>query len=153
MSTRKAFDFDAALKDLFQRDRPTLLRRLTGGVGVKEFLNVELPRVQQRRVDLLISLTDGSLLHIEFQSAPDPSMRYRMLEYWWLIKRRFERPLRQVVLMVGKDSADEGQLQEDSLRFQYEVISVRQIDAESLIATAIVETWRWRCWRTAAKNG
>jgi hypothetical protein len=30
----KAFDFDATLKDLFQRDRPTLLRRLSHGVRV-----------------------------------------------------------------------------------------------------------------------
>jgi hypothetical protein len=53
---RQSVNFDATLKDLFQRERLTLLQRLSGGVPVKEFLNVELPKVQQRRVDLLIAL-------------------------------------------------------------------------------------------------
>jgi hypothetical protein len=80
--TEARHDFDATLKDLFQRDRPTLLRRLCRGVPVKEFLNVELPRVSQRRVDLLLSLADGSLLHIEFQTSARWNIPYRMLEYW-----------------------------------------------------------------------
>ena len=101
----KAFDFDATLKDLFQQDRPTLLGRLTHGVAIREFLNVELPKVQQRRVDLLIALADDTLLHVEFQSAHDRQIAYRMLEYRVLIQRRFARPLRQVVLFVGKGAA------------------------------------------------
>ena len=95
---KNGFDFDGTLKDVFQQDRPTLLNRLTGGVAVKEFLNVELPKVQQRRVDLVLSLEDGKILHIEFQSENDRFMPYRMVEYWSLIKRTFKRPLRQVVL-------------------------------------------------------
>jgi hypothetical protein len=133
----KAFDFDATLKDLFQRDRPTLLRRLSHGVRVKGFLslNVELPRVEQRRVDLLVSLADNSLLHVEFQSARDPAMPYRMLEYWLLIKRHFQRPLGQAVLMVGEAAGGASDFEEDGLRFQYEIIELRKIDAKELIQT------------------
>jgi hypothetical protein len=131
----KAFDFDATLKDLFQRDRPTLLRRLSRGIRVTGFLNVELTRVEQRRVDLLVSLADGSLLHIEFQSARDPAMSYRMLEYWLLIKRQFQRPLRQAVLMVGHAAGGAGDFEVDDLRFHYEIIELQKVDAEELIQT------------------
>ena len=40
---KRRFDFDGALKELFERDRPLLLEKLTGGIAVKAFLNVELP--------------------------------------------------------------------------------------------------------------
>jgi hypothetical protein len=131
---KDGFDFDGALKELFQQDRPTLLNRLTGGVAVKEFLNVELPRVQARRVDLLLSLEDGTIVHIEFQSTNDRSMAYRMVEYWSLIKRRFQQPLRQVVLYVGQARlAIPRGLEEDRLQFGYDVVDIRAIDAGALI--------------------
>jgi hypothetical protein len=38
--------------------------------------------VRQRRVDLVIALADGSLLYVEFQSAHDRHIGYRMMEYW-----------------------------------------------------------------------
>src|SRR5580658_8021936 len=129
----RRLDFDGTLTELFQQDRPTLLGRLTQGVRIREFLNVELAKVQQRRVDLLAALADGTVLHVEFQSTGDSHMAYRMLEYWALVKRRFRRPLRQVVLFVGRGAAriPDG-IQEDGLSFRYEVIDLREIQAEDL---------------------
>lgn len=68
MRRAKRFDFDGALKELLQKQPSVFLDKLTGGVAVQEFLNVELPRVQQRKVDLLLRLVDGTLLHIESQT-------------------------------------------------------------------------------------
>lgn len=61
--------YDLVVKDLFQRDHPSLLDRLTGGLAVREVLNVELARVEERRADLVLLLADGTILHIEFQSS------------------------------------------------------------------------------------
>jgi predicted transposase YdaD len=133
--TEARVDFDATLKDLFQRDRPTLLRRLCRGVPVKEFLNVELPRVSQRRVDLLLSLADGSLLHIEFQTSARRNIPYRMLEYWGLIKGRFHRPLRQAVVFAAPGRWGHGELVEDGVRFEYETLGLADLDAKALIET------------------
>jgi hypothetical protein len=59
-----------------------------------------------------------------------------MLEYWSLIKRRFRRPLRQAVLFVGQSGAPiPDRLEEDRLRFEYNVIDLRQIEAESPLRT------------------
>jgi predicted transposase YdaD len=130
------FDFDGTLKELFQQDRPTLLGRLTRGIAIKEFVNVELPKVQQRRVDLLIALADGTLLHVEFQSARDRHIAYRMLEYRALIQRRYARPLRQMLLFVGKGAArpPDG-IRQAGLSFRYEVMDLREIQADELIRT------------------
>jgi len=54
---------------------------------------------------LLIALADGSLLYVEFQSTHDQHIAYRMMEYGTLIKRRYRRPLRQVVVFVGRARA------------------------------------------------
>ncbi len=40
------FAYDRVLKDLFQTDHPTLLELLTGGVSVKEFLNIRHPDLE-----------------------------------------------------------------------------------------------------------
>ena len=63
---------------MFFRDRPTLLNRLTGGVAVKESLNVEFPTVLQRRCDLLFLLETGILFLLDFQSNNDPRMPGRV---------------------------------------------------------------------------
>ena len=130
----RRFDFDGALKELFQRDCPELLRRLTGGREVKKFLTVELPRVHARRVDLVLLLDDGSILHIELQSRKDAKMAYRMAEYWLLLTRLYGLRVRQVVLYVGQGRPPKAaRLELDNFRFECPVVDIRQIDAEELI--------------------
>ena len=53
--------YDLVVKDLFQRDHPSLLDQLTAGVAVREVLNVELARVEERRADLVFSLADRTI--------------------------------------------------------------------------------------------
>ena len=66
---KQASKFDLVVKDLFQPDHPSLLDELTRGVAVRAVLNVELARVEERRADLVLLLAEGTILHIEFQSA------------------------------------------------------------------------------------
>ena len=130
----KRFDFDGALKELFQRDPPWLLRYLTGGVPVKEFLNVEVSKVHSRRVDLVLLLAGDTILHVELQSRHDPNMAYRMAEYWIVLRRRYGLPMKQVVLYVGQGRPGLAvRLDEENFRFQCPVVYIRRIDAEDLI--------------------
>ena len=55
-------EFDATLKEFFQQQPTSLLLELTGGVPVVEFLNVELPSVQERRLDSVLPLEDETML-------------------------------------------------------------------------------------------
>lgn len=132
---RDGFDFDGALKDLFQQDRPGLLDRLTGGVAVLEFLNVELPRIQERRVDLLLLLADGSILHLEFQSKNHAEMAYRMAMYHLLLAQRYRgRPMRHVVLYVGQARMRMARrLDTGPLQFTFELMDIREIESADLL--------------------
>ncbi len=90
--------YDLVVKDLFQRDHPSLLDQLTAGVAVREVLSVELARVEERRADLVLLLADGTILHIEFQSGNDKNMPYREGIYCLLLGQKYRRRVRQVVL-------------------------------------------------------
>lgn len=72
------FDIDAALKHLFALGPTFVMERMSGGVAVREYLNLELPAVLKRRVDMLARLVDESILHVEFQCRNDTRMGKRM---------------------------------------------------------------------------
>ena len=119
-------NFDGAVKDLFETDVPSLLTKLAGGVKIRAFLNVEFPKVRDRRVDLVVLLEDGTILHVEIQSTHDGEIAYRLLEYYAVVKRRHKRPMRQVLLYVGQGKLRmPGRFDEDGNLFQWEVVDIR----------------------------
>jgi predicted transposase/invertase (TIGR01784 family) len=90
---------DATLKLLFQQSEGGALLQLTG-VTVERWLNVELPRAQNPRVDLLGETHEGELVHVEFQSSNDRTMAHRMAEYYLAIYRQLNRYPRQTLIFV-----------------------------------------------------
>ena len=126
--------YDLVVKDLFQRDHPSLLDQLTAGVAVQEVLSVELARVEERRADLVLSLADGTLLHIEFQSGNDRDMPSRAGIYCLLLGQKYRRRVRQVVLYMGQakmrmeDHADLGET-----KSAYTLMDIRELDAGQLM--------------------
>jgi hypothetical protein len=93
--------YDAVVRDLFQKDHPSLLDQLTGGVRIKAFLNIDLAKVLERCADLVLLLEDKTVLHIEFQSANDKDMAYRAGIYCVLLGHKYRCRVRQVVLYIG----------------------------------------------------
>jgi hypothetical protein len=75
-------EYDTALKALLVGSANSVLEQIAG-VRVARWLNVELPQVQQTRVDLLGESADDEreLLHVELQSTNDPQIGLRMAEY------------------------------------------------------------------------
>ena len=128
--------YDLVVKDLFQRDHPSLLDRLTGGKAVRAVLSVELARVEERRADLVLLLSDRTILHIEFQSSNDKNMPYRMGIYCLLLGQKYRLRVRQVVLYVGsarmrmEDHVDLGET-----KAAYTLMEIREIDARELIGS------------------
>ncbi len=72
-------DYDISLKLLLRSSGSGLLRTLTG-VEVIDWLDIEMPAIQNTRVDLLGQTATGDLIHIELQSTNDATMPLRMLE-------------------------------------------------------------------------
>ena len=129
--------YDAVLKDLFVQDRPAVLEILTGGIPVREFLNVEFPIILEQRADLVLRLDDGSIKHIEFQSRNDDEMAYREGIYGIMIARMY-RPARvsQTVLYFGIEEMNMvDHLDLGEIKTGYQLMDIRDLDAESLIRT------------------
>jgi len=133
---KDASKYDLVIKDLFQRDHPSLLEQLTAGVAVREVLSIELARVEERRADLVLLLAYGAILHIEFQSGNDKDMPYREGIYCLLLSQKYRRRVRQVVLYVGQakmrmeDHVDLGET-----KFAYTLMDIREMNARKLIAS------------------
>jgi len=99
-------EYDVALKMLL-RGTAKLTMREVAGLAVENWLDVELPKVQNQRVDLLgetAAAPSGGrgLIHVELQSANDAVMALRMAEYCLSIYRLFGQFPRQMLLYVGE---------------------------------------------------
>ena len=131
---KEYFVQDRVLKDLFQKDRPSLTEQLTGGLHVREFLNVEFHEVLERRADLVARLEDDSLFHFEIQGQNDNDICYRMGIYCLMISQQYRGPVNQVVLYVGEPKLRmTPDLDAGSTKVSFRLIDIREIDAETLL--------------------
>ncbi len=129
-------DYDVTLKLLLQGSAPLALRELTG-TTVTKWLDVELPKVQNLRLDLLGETADGGLVHLELQSSNDVGMPLRMAEYCLGIFRLFRRFPRQIVIYVGQPQMRmDRELRDVDVFFQYRLIDIRALDGNLLLESA-----------------
>jgi hypothetical protein len=126
-------EYDVALKVLLQSPARSTLSELTGMV-IAKWLDVELPRVQNLRLDLLGETVDRELLHLELQSTNNSAMALRMAEYCLGVYRLLGRFPRQVLLYVGEAPLRMPTvLRGGGLDFSYEAVDLRNLDGEALL--------------------
>ncbi|MBE8994695.1 Rpn family recombination-promoting nuclease/putative transposase [Microcystis aeruginosa] len=90
------------------------------------------------RADALILLeSDTMILHLEFQTDPDPKMSFRMLDYRTRVYRRFpKKTMRQVVIYLKETSSplvQENAFILPNTRHEYEVLRLWEIPAEEML--------------------
>ena len=125
--------YDVALKLLLQGSARLTIRELTG-TSVEKWLDVELPKVQNLRLDLLGQTAEGDLVHLELQSGNEAAMPLRMAEYSLGVFRLFGRFPRQVLLYVGGPPMRmENELRGASVLFQYRLLDIRDLDRKSVV--------------------
>src|ERR1700685_3273860 len=93
-------EYDRALKHIITRPGTSILMELTGASSLK-WINVEAPKVSNRRVDLLGELPDWNLGHSELRSRKEKDFPMRMAEYLFGIGPQYGRLPRQVAVYVG----------------------------------------------------
>jgi hypothetical protein len=126
-------EYDVALKLLLQGSASLTMRELTGTV-VAKWLDVELPKVQNLRLDLLGETVDGGLIHLELQSSNDAAMPFRMVEYCLGVHRLFGQFPLQILLYVGEAPMRmENALRGPGLLFEYRLIDIRKLDGDRLL--------------------
>jgi predicted transposase YdaD len=129
-----ANNYDATVKELLNKAEEAL--RQLGLAPVVQWLNVELPRAQNPRVDLLGWTASGELVHIELQSHNDPEMALRMAEYALAILRQYKQYPHQLVVFLGQGKLNmESGLTTRGFAFHYDLVDVRQLDGQKLLAS------------------
>jgi hypothetical protein len=118
---------------LLQGHARLTIGQLTGTV-VAKWLDVELPKVQNLRLDLLGETVDRNLVHLELQSGNDSAMPLRMAEYCLGVFRLFGRFPRQVLLYVGEAPLRMAtKLCGGGLSFDYEAVDIRSLNGDLLL--------------------
>jgi predicted transposase YdaD len=131
--------FDTTLKEIFQRPPQRLLQMLIGGEAV-EMLTIEFPAVSMRRADLVVRLSSGRIYHLELQAENDEKMILRMLEYYFYIRRFYGQAPIQQVLYVGKARMTmDAEINDEMLKYKYQIIDIRELDGEPLLASESLE--------------
>jgi hypothetical protein len=128
-------EYDITLKLLLRGSAGMAFQALTGGL-VERWLDIELPKMQNPRMDLLGELTDGGLLHLELQSGNDSEMPLCIAEYALGVYRRFNRFPRQIVLYVGEPVLRmQPGLTGACFSFSYELRDFRDLDGDGLLGS------------------
>jgi hypothetical protein len=125
--------YDVALKVLLQSQARRTISELTG-TTIAKWLDVELPKVQNLRLDLLGETVGDELIHLELQSGNDAGMPLRMAEYCLGVFRLFGRFPRQVLLYVGEAPLRMAtKLRGGGLSFHYRAVDIRRLDGDRLL--------------------
>jgi len=129
-------DWDTTLKLLITESANRVLPVVRDAGGIKRWLNVELPKTQNRRVDLLADTPAGTLIHIEIQSRNWRKMPLRMIEYGAAILRRYDRYPLQVVIYAGNEPLRMPTvLHTPGFEFRFEIVDLRALDGNPLLAS------------------
>lgn len=137
--------FDATLKDLVQAYAADWLAVLDEPPsGPVEVLTPDLSTLTAFS-DIVLRVGDW-LLHLDFQSGPDPDLPRRILLYNALLHERYGLPVHSVVVLL-RPRADRGDLngtvkyavrpERGRLDFAFEVVRLWQVPVERLLASGL----------------
>jgi len=125
---QQASQYDKIIKENLEVTLPVMIRDVLH-LDIRE--SVELPddiqHTKERKPDLLKKITDSKgntyILHLEFQHTDEKKMIYRMADYYIMLMRKYELPIKQYLIFL-KDSVPEmpSQIQTENLRFEFALI-------------------------------
>ena len=98
-----------------------------------EIIREKFQQTKEKEADVLRIITDPSgqkfILHLEFQVDDYSKMIYRMIDYWGLLKSKYQLPVKQFVIYIGSGSPNmKTVLAEDDNYFQYQLVNITQFD-------------------------
>ena len=115
------------------------------GFEIKEAsepLNIELQKIEEKQADFVSKIVDLNnkeyILHIEFQVSNHKDMYFRMLRYLTELHKRYNLPIIQLVIYLGKDKMS----MEDSINFscydtkidyRYKLVNISTLNCEDFI--------------------
>jgi len=131
--------FDAVCKFLVETFSEDFARWLLGeAVSLTELSPSEL-LLEPIRADVLLLQSEQRVLHLEFQTQSDPTMPFRMLDYWVRLHRRLPgRDIRQVVIYLLPSTSQwvyQATFEQGSTRHRFEVIRLWEQPTETFLTS------------------
>jgi predicted transposase YdaD len=126
--------YDKIVKENIDSIIPALMNSVLGFQVVESVVIEEkLQQTKEKEADVLRIITDPSgrkfILHLEFQVDDYSKMVYRMIDYWGLLKSKYNLNIRQFVIFIGnKQPKMKTVLSEDGNYFQFQLINITQFD-------------------------
>jgi predicted transposase YdaD len=126
--------YDKILKENLEAIIPGLMENVLGIVPIaSEELPDDIQHTKERKPDVLKKITDVQnntyVLHLEFQVADEPEMVYRMAEYYIMLERKYQLPIRQFVIFLGSKTPQMvTRLDRANLKFDFPLISFAALD-------------------------
>jgi predicted transposase/invertase (TIGR01784 family) len=123
------------LAESFPADFATWL--LGEAVTLTKLSPTELSLEPIRADSLILLSSDRVILHLEFQTQPDPTMPFRMADYRIRLLRRFpDKEIRQIVIYLkpsGSDLVFQSVYEVPGLRAEFEVIRIWEQPTEPFL--------------------
>ncbi len=138
-------DYDKILKENIATVFLPLAEKYLGiRIGKTEELKDKLQTTIEKEPDFIrVVETDGGekfILQLEFQSMDEEGMVYRMQEYYGLLRRKYQLPVRQFVVYLGrKPSKMQTRLAPDEVFEGFTLTSLRDYSYERLVASDVPE--------------
>lgn len=131
---RQTNQYDKIFRENIEAALPSLMKNLLGIEAVEmEELPDDIQHTKERKPDFLkrITNTQGEIfvLQIEFQVVDEPTMIYRMLDYYAMLTRKYLLPIEQYVIFLGQKKPQmPSQLEQKTLSYHYNLINIAAID-------------------------
>lgn len=126
--------YDKIVKENIDSIIPALMNSVLG-FQVKEafVIKEKLQQTKEKEADALRIITDPAgqkfILHLEFQVDDYSKMVYRMLDYWGLLKAKYQLPIKQFVIFIGSNEPKMTTfISEDGNYFQFQLINITRFD-------------------------
>ena len=133
-SKQEGNQYDKIVKENIESIIPALMNSILGfNVQESVIIKEKLQQTKEKEADALRIVTDPIgqkfILHLEFQVDDYSKMIYRMIDYWALLKSKYQFPVRQYVIFIGSGEPKmKNVLSEDGNYFQYQLINITQFD-------------------------
>ncbi|HVU55626.1 MAG TPA: hypothetical protein VHD83_11250, partial [Puia sp.] len=132
--SRQVHQYDKIFKENIEEALPGLIKNLFGIHAIHtEELPDDIQHTRERIPDVLKRLTVPSgkkfILHIEFQTQNEPEMAFRMAEYFIMLLRKYQLPVRQYVIYVGRNRPlMTDHISTEQMSYKYHLITLSSID-------------------------
>ena len=140
--------YDTSLKSFLEGLATQVIPELLSGAEVEEELNGEIlkPPLRADRIYRIRYKGEECILQVELETQANSKMAHRLLEYYGILFRKYNKPIISVVIYPFETAIPESPLRivvgsENVLTFHFHVIALWTLDARSYLQRRVVSMY------------